>query len=134
MKYYLVILSFIFVSIVSGQNSVNNYLVSDINRIDEIQITLPVLNTLAKEYGQTAKFSQLLVQKVGDHYVLLAKDLAQKWIYEFELYNVDSKLYIDLNKHIFACESDNLSLSIFNIVDGQINGCIKVNQTVLGRN
>jgi len=134
MKYYLGLIFVVFVTVVSGQNTTNNYLVSDISRIDDIKITTSELNTLAREYGQTANFTELSVQKVSDHYVLLAKDLDQKLIYAIELNTVNSKLYIDLYKHINACESDNLSLSIFNILDGQIIGCIKANHRVLGRN
>ena len=133
MKYYLALFIIGFVTIVNGQNTSANYFVSDISQIDQIKITKSALNTLAKEYGQTTDFVELKVQKVSDHYVLLAKDLAQKWIYAFELKSITTKLYIDTGKHINACKSENLSISIFTIVDGKIDGCINVNHQVFGR-
>jgi hypothetical protein len=92
------------------------------------------LNTLAKEYGMVANFTDMKVQKIGNHYVLLVNDQAQKWIYAFELKNNSSKLYINIDKHINACESDLLSISIFKITDDEIDGCVKFNHHVLGRN
>ena len=134
MKYFLALLFVVFVTKVSGQTATDNYFVSDISQIDEINITASMLNTLAKEYGQTTNFTQLKVQKVSDHYVLLAKDDAQKWIYAFELKSIDSKLYIDVNKHINACESETLSIGIFTLNDDGIVGCMKYDHHVLGRN
>lgn len=134
MKYFLALLFVVFVTIVSGQTATDNYFVSDISQIDEINITASGLNILAKEYGQTTNFTDLKIQKVSDHYVLLAKDVAQKWIYAFELKSIDSKLYIDVNKHINACESETLSLGIFTISDDGIVGCMKYDHHVLGRN
>ena len=134
MKYYLAFLFVVFTSLVSGQNSTNNYFVSDISNINEIKITSSELNKIAGEYGQTTVFYQLKVQKVSDHYLLLAKDISQKWIYAFELKNIGSELYIDVDKHINACESEMLSLSIFIIKEGEIDGCVKSDHHVLGRN
>ena len=134
MKYYLSLLFVAMVTIVYGQNATEKYFVADLININEIIINSAELNTLAKEYGQSTNFSELLVKKVSDHYVLLAKDLAQKWIYAFELKIIGSKLYIDINKHINACESETLSLNIFIIKEGEIEGCVKFNHHVLGRN
>lgn len=134
MKYYLAILVILFFTKVSAQSSTSDYFVSDISEINNIKISTAELNNLAKEYGQTANFTELKVQQVSDHYVLLAKDIAQNWIYAFELKSNGTKLFIDIEKHINACESENLSMIIFKIVDGQIDGCKKANHRVLGRN
>ena len=134
MKYNLALLFIVFFIKISAQNTTPDYFVSDISQTDKIGISTTDLNKLAKEYGETTNFTELKVQKVSDHFILLAKDIAQKWIYAFELKSIDTKLFINMEKHINACQSDNLSISIFNIVDGQIDGCIKVNHRVLGRN
>ena len=134
MKYILFLFVFTISFIVNAQNSSDAYYVSDISNLSEIQITASGLNALAKEYGFTADFSEFKVQKAEDHYVLLAKDLAQKWIYAFELKNISSKLYIDIDKHINACESEKLSIDVFTISEGEISGCIQSELHVLGRN
>ena len=134
MKHYFSLLFVVFASIALAQNTAPNYFVSNISTINEIKITTTQLNALAREYGYAANFSGLLVQKVGNHHVLLAKDLTQKWIYAFELSTINSKLYIDANKHISACISETLSLSIFSIKDNEIVGCVKAEHRILGRN
>lgn len=134
MKYNLALLFVLFITIVKAQNTPSDYLVSDITQNNLIEISIAELNNIAKEYGQTSNFTDLKVQKVSDHYVLLAKDLAQKWIYAFELKKIDSKLFIDLLKHVNACESEILSINIFTIKQNEIDGCLKLDHHVLGRN
>jgi hypothetical protein len=134
MKYYMALIFIVFVTLVSGQNKTDNYFVTEISSIDEINMTASSLNMLATEYGLITNFSELKVQKVSDHYVLLAKEPAQKWIYAFELKKIDTKLYIDIDKHINACESKMLSLEIFTIKDDEIVGCVKFDHHILGRN
>jgi hypothetical protein len=133
MKYYLALVALFLFFGVRAQNAVSDYFVTDISQNNEIKISTADLNKLTKECGQTTNITELKVQKVGDHYVLLAKDIAQKLILAFELKSDGTKLYVDINKVINACESQTISLSIFTIIDGQISGCIKVNHRVLGR-
>jgi hypothetical protein len=134
MKYLFALGIILMVSTISAQNAITDYLVSDINQTGKIAISAETLNILAKEYGQTTNFTELSVQKVSEHYVLLAKEMNKKWIYAFELKNNDSKLYIDTEKHINACESQTMSILIFHITDGEIDGCKKFNHHILGRN
>jgi hypothetical protein len=134
MKYFKALLFVFCVTFVHAQSTPQKYYVSPANQVNELNITTADLNILAKEYAVATDFSDLLVQQVGDHYVLLAKDIAQKWIFAFELVNIDSKLYIDIDKHVNACKSETLSMGVFTVKEGEIEGCVKFDLHVLGRN
>jgi hypothetical protein len=134
MRYFLAFIFGIAVTVASGQNTVNNYVVSDISSIQQVEISLDQMNSLAREYGHTADFSELKVEMLADRYILLAKDNAKKWVYAFELKVNGSELLIDIDQHINACESEKLSLDIFTVSNGDIVGCVKSEHHILGRN
>ena len=125
MKYLITLMVILLFTRVNSQNAVSDYFVCDISQNSTLSITATDLNKLAKEYIQNSNITEFKVQKVADHYVLLAKDIAQKLILVFELKSEGTKLYIDIDKKINACESQTLSVSIFKVVDGKIDGCFK---------
>jgi hypothetical protein len=127
MKYFLALMVILLFTKVSAQDVVDEYFVSDISQTNTVKISTDDLNKLLKECGFTSNITELKVQKMDEQYYLLAKDIAQKWILAFDLKSVGTKLFIDKYKRINACESNNLSISIFRMVDGQIDGCFNVN-------
>ena len=111
-------------------------IVAKLDSISKIEIS----KSYIKEYIQKFDFmeemivSDMLVSNHNGKYFLLVKckiNNDKVWIYIIELKSKRNKLLLRKSKVLNACESESLSIDIFNIVDGEAKGCIKCNHKIM---
>ncbi|MBT3303039.1 MAG: hypothetical protein HOD63_07560 [Bacteroidetes bacterium] len=80
---------------------------------------------------QDVTITDIKLEIFDNTYYLLASDFRNSWIYLLPLKRRNDILYLKLfQRTINACESNNMSISIFNFEEGEIHGCIECNHKI----
>ena len=102
-------------------------------KLSEIQIAALHISDYLGEFNEAAFIHEMLIEEVDSNYFLFAIDKTKKRVYAFKLKHHKDKLYLYRRKVLNACESKELSRSIFNIQAGEIKGCVNCNHILMTR-
>ncbi len=83
---------------------------------------------------ETVEIIEMEISNQNNEYFLLVKckiNNKENWIYIVQLKSKKKKLVIKKGRYLNACESDIISIDNFNIVNGEIEGCVKCNHKIM---
>ncbi|MDT8346496.1 MAG: hypothetical protein RQ756_01740 [Flavobacteriaceae bacterium] len=82
------------------------------------------------EMSEIITIHQMLIAEHKGQPYLLAQDRWQGWIYIMELKQKKNGLFLKKSRTLNACESEDLSIDVFNVSDGKIQGCREANHKI----
>lgn len=110
-----------------------NLFVGEFGDKSKIMITNHQLNKYMNGYeiGENIQINEMMISEFANQNFLLARDVEGGWVYVMKLKTRGKRLFLEKNKTINACQSNKLSIDLFNFENGEIMGCAQHNHKII---